>query len=653
MAKKAQKKPAAEITVANPAASVKEEKKPVAEKAKETAVKVAEKVGVVVEKAEKKAEEVATKAQEKVVEVVKKVEEKTAPVAEKIKEKKAEKAVKPVKPVKSEKAEKAEKAVKEAVKKVADAAEKAVDTVAKAAEKVAEKAEESKVAEKVAKVVKTAEAKVDKPVAAKAEKPAVPEEKKYRKKVLFVAAEALPYVKTGGLGDVAAALPKALLKEDYDVRVVLPLYFNIPDKFRTTMQYLGCCYVSLAWRYQYCGVFTQKYDGVTYYFIDNEYYFKRNGIYGHYDDAERFAFFSKAVLEALPIMDFTPDIIHCHDWHTGLTPVYLDVYYRNSPYCKSARTVFTIHNIQFQGKYGTEICDDILGLPADKKSLVLYQNCVNFMKGAIECSNKVTTVSPTYAEEILNSYYSFGLQDILGARKYKLSGIINGIDVDTNDPATDKALFKNYDKTTVADKAANKKGLQQMLNLDQNPNVPVIGMVTRLTEQKGMELIANVFEAILSKGVQMVVLGSGDWKYESLLKDMQKRFPDKLRAVLGFSGDLASKIYAGADIFLMPSKFEPCGLSQMISMRYGTIPIVRETGGLKDTVVPYNGATGEGTGFTFYSYNAHDMLYAIERAVGLYYDYKDDWKKLVQNAMSQDFSWNNICKQYIALYENL
>ena len=645
MAKKAQKKPATEKSVATSAAPAKEEKKTVADKAEETAVKVAAKVEAAVEKAEKQAEKVATKAEEKVAEVVKKVEKKIAPTADKIKEKKTSKAKKPTK---SDKV-----TVGEAVKKVADAVEKAVDTVAKAAEKVAKKAEESKVAEKAAAVVNAAEAKVDKPAEAKVEKPAAPAEKKYKKKVLFVAAEALPYVKTGGLGDVAAALPKALIKEDYDVRVVLPLYFNIPDKFRTTMQYLGCCYVSLAWRYQYCGVFTQKYDGVTYYFIDNEYYFKRNGIYGHYDDAERFAFFSKAVLEALPIMDFTPDIIHCHDWHTGLTPVYLDVYYRNSPYCKSARTVFTIHNIQFQGKYGADICDDILGLPADKKSLVLYQNCVNYMKGAIECSNKVTTVSPTYAEEILNSYFSFGLQDILGARKYKLSGIINGIDVETNDPATDKALFKNYTKDTVADKAANKKGLQQMLNLDQNPDVPVIGMVTRLTEQKGMELIANVFEAILSKGVQMVVLGSGDWKYESLLKDMQKRFPDKLRAVLGFSGDLASKIYAGADIFLMPSKFEPCGLSQMISMRYGTIPVVRETGGLKDTVVPYNGATGEGTGFTFYSYNAHDMLYAIERAVGLYYDYKDDWKKLVQNAMSQDFSWNNICKQYIALYENL
>lgn len=605
MAKKAQtKKPAAPAEEKTVVAAPAEEKKPAAEKAEKAVKAVAEKT----KKVEKTVVETVEKAQGKPVDTVKKVEKK------------------------------AEKVQKSAMK----AQEKVKDAVKEAAVKTAEKVE--KVVEKAEAVAKKAEAEK------KTEKEPAPA---YKKKVLFVAAEALPYVKTGGLGDVAAALPKALLKEGYDVRVVLPLYFNIPDKFRTTMQYLGCCYVSLAWRYQYCGVFTQKYDGVTYYFIDNEYYFKRNGIYGHYDDAERFAFFSKAVLEALPIMDFTPDVIHCHDWHTGLTPVYLDVYYRNSPYCKNARTVFTIHNIQFQGKYGGEICDDILGLPADKKSLVMYQNCVNFMKGAIECSNKVTTVSPTYAGEILNSYYSFGLQDILGARKYKLSGIINGIDVDINNPSTDKALFKNYDKNTVADKAANKKGLQQMLNLNQNPNVPIIGMVTRLTEQKGMELIANVFEDILSKGIQMVVLGSGDWKYESLLKDMQKRFPDKLRAVLGFSGDLASKIYAGADIFLMPSKFEPCGLSQMISMRYGTIPIVRETGGLKDTVVPYNGTTKQGTGFTFYSYNAHDMLYAIERAVGLYYDYKDDWKQLVQNAMSQDFSWNNICKQYVALYQNL
>lgn len=644
MAKKAQTKKPAEVKE-KAVAPVKSEEKPVVEKAKAVVAEVAAKVETAFEKVEKKAEEVAAKVEEKVVKVAEKAKEKAAPAVKKAAEKKAAKADKPVK--KSETLQKAETAVKETAAKVAEKVEKAVAAVEKKAEETAVTIEKTKAVEKVEKAVKAAEVKIE-----NAEKKAEPA-KQYKKKILFVAAEALPYVKTGGLGDVAAALPKALVKEEYDVRVVMPLYFNIPDKFRTTMQYLGCCYVSLAWRYQYCGVFTQKYDGVTYYFLDNEYYFKRNGIYGHYDDAERFAFFSKAALEALPIMDFTPDIIHCHDWHTGLTPVYLDVYYRNSPNCKNARTVFTIHNIQFQGKYGNEICDDILGLPADKKSLVQYQNCVNFMKGAIECSNKVTTVSPTYAGEILNSYYSFGLQDILGARKYKLSGIINGIDVDINNPATDKALFKNYDKNSVEGKAANKKGLQEMLNLNQNPNIPVIGMVTRLTEQKGMELIANVFEEILSKGLQMVVLGSGDWKYESMLKDMQKRFPDKLRAVLGFSGDLASKIYAGSDIFLMPSKFEPCGLSQMISMRYGTIPIVRETGGLKDTVAPYNGATKQGTGFTFYSYNAHDMLYAIERAVGLYYDYKEDWKQLVQNAMSQDFSWDNICKQYISLYENL
>ena len=487
---------------------------------------------------------------------------------------------------------------------------------------------------------------VNAPVAEQAADPA-------KKKILFVASEAYPYVKTGGLGDVAAALPKALVRKGYDVRVVLPLYFNIPNELRRTMQYLGCCYVSLAWRYQYCGVFTHKYDGVRYYFLDNEYYFKRNGLYGHYDDAERFAFFSKAVLEALPIMDFKPDVIHCNDWQSGLTPVYLDTYYRGSDHCRTSRTVFTIHNIEFQGKYGEDLIGDVLGLPADKRSLVTYQNCANFMKGGIECSNRVTTVSPTYAREILDPYYSFGLQDILNARRYKLSGIINGIDTDHHDPAPDKALCKNFAKNSGGEKYQNKLGLQQLLGLPVKPNVAMIGMVTRLTEQKGMELVKSVFDDILSKGIQMVVLGTGDWKYESMLKDMQRKYPEKLRAIINFSGDMASKIYAAADMFLMPSKFEPCGLSQMISMRYGTAPIVRETGGLKDTVVPYNGVTKEGNGFTFYSYNAHDMLYAIERAVGLYYDYKEDWAKLIRNAMDTDFSWDKISDSYAQLYDNL
>ena len=545
---------------------------------------------------------------------------------------------------KAEKSEpKAEKPEPKAEKPVKEAKPKAKKE-AKPAQKKEEKIVESKPETK------------PEPQAAKVEQPQPApkaEAAPAKKKILFVTSEAAPYVKTGGLGEVAAALPKALVRKGYDVRVVLPLYFNIPGEFRRTMQYLGCCYVSLAWRYQYCGVFTHMYDGVRYYFIDNEYYFKRNGLYGHYDDAERFAYFSRAVLEALPIMDFKPDIIHCNDWQTGLTPVYLDTYYRGSDFCRTSRTVFTIHNIEFQGKYGEDIIGDIVGLPGDRRSLVTYQGCANFMKGGIECANRVTTVSPTYAKEILDPYYSFGLQDILNARRYKLSGIVNGIDNERNDPATDKALFKNYDKTTVSEKYLNKTGLQQLLGLPVKPSVAMIGMVGRLTEQKGLDLIRSVFDDILAKGIQMVVLGTGDWKYESMLKDMQRKYPEKLRAIINFSSDMASKIYAAADMFLMPSKFEPCGLSQMIAMRYGTAPIVRETGGLKDTVVPYNGSTGQGNGFTFYSYNAHDMLYAIERAVGLYYDYKDDWKKLIANAMSADFSWDRISEQYVELYDRL
>ena len=368
---------------------------------------------------------------------------------------------------KAEKSEpKAEKPEPKAEKPVKEAKPKAKKE-AKPAQKKEEKVVESK-----------PEAKPE-PQAAKVEQPQPApkaEAAPAKKKILFVTSEAAPYVKTGGLGEVAAALPKALVRKGYDVRVVLPLYFNIPGEFRRTMQYLGCCYVSLAWRYQYCGVFTHMYDGVRYYFIDNEYYFKRNGLYGHYDDAERFAYFSRAVLEALPIMDFKPDIIHCNDWQTGLTPVYLDTYFRGSDFCRTSRTVFTIHNIEFQGKYGEDIIGDIVGLPGDRRSLVTYQGCANFMKGGIECANRVTTVSPTYAKEILDPYYSFGLQDILNARRYKLSGIVNGIDNERNDPATDKALFKNYDKTTVSEKYLNKTGLQQLLGLPVKPSVAMIGM---------------------------------------------------------------------------------------------------------------------------------------------------------------------------------
>ncbi|MDE5618541.1 MAG: glycogen synthase, partial [Clostridia bacterium] len=334
-----------------------------------------------------------------------------------------------------------------------------------------------------------------------------------RKKILIAASEALPYVKTGGLADVAAALPKALNADGYDCRVIMPLYFDIPDDFKHTMRYLGNVYVPLAWRNQYCGVFTQTYEGVTYYFIDNEFYFKRRGLYGHYDDGERFAFFSKAILESMSVTEFYPDILHANDWHTAMTPVYLDVFYRGIPALQSVKTVFTIHNIQFQGQYGDGIIGDVLGLPADRASLVMYKGCANYMKGAIECSNVVTTVSPTYAGEILDPYYGYEMEDILRLRGYKLHGIVNGIDTDKNNPATDKALFVNYDLEHYSKKAENKVNLQRMLGLPENPDVAMIGMVGRLTEQKGLDLVTTVLEDIMKMPVQLVVLGQGDWRY--------------------------------------------------------------------------------------------------------------------------------------------
>ena len=497
---------------------------------------------------------------------------------------------------------------------------------------------------------KAAEAPKKEEVKAASEKSKAPAAKK---KILFVASEALPFVKTGGLADVAAALPKALNADGYDCRVVLPLYYDIPDDFKHTMRCLGNVYVPLAWRNQYCGVFTQTYEGVTYYFLDNEYYFKRRGLYGHYDDGERFSFFSKAVLESMSVTGFYPDIIHANDWHTALVPVYLDVFYRGIPQLNGVKTIFTIHNIQFQGQYGDSMIGDVLGIPADRASLIMYKGCANFMKGAIECSNIVTTVSPTYAGEILDPYYGYEMEDILRRRSYKLRGIVNGIDTEKNDPAADKALFVNYDLENFGKKVENKLALQRMLGLPENKDTAMIGMVGRLTEQKGLDLVAAVLENIMQLPVQLVILGQGDWRYEETFKRAQNEHTAKLRCVLGFSADLASKIYGASDMFLMPSKFEPCGLSQLIAMRYGSVPIVRETGGLKDTVHPYNHATGEGNGLTFYSYNAYDMLDAVQRAVGLYRDYKGDWAKVVKNGMTGDYSWAATAKKYEEIYENV
>ncbi|MDR1906344.1 MAG: glycogen synthase GlgA [Clostridiales bacterium] len=470
-------------------------------------------------------------------------------------------------------------------------------------------------------------------------------------KILFAASEAGPFIRSGGLGDVAASLPKALKKNGNDIRVILPLYADIDWSLKQKLKYVGSVYVPLSWRRQYCGVFETQCDGVTYYFIDNEYYFKRSGIYGHFDDAERFAFFSKAILESMRVTGFYPDILHANDWQTALTPVFLDVFYRFEEY-KNIRTVFTIHNIEFQGKYGLNIGDDIIGIDKGALKLVEYDRCVNFMKGAIETANAVTTVSETYAKEILDPFYSYALEGILKQRQYKLSGIINGIDTDVYNPTTDKSLKKNFDFLTIDGKSENKKSLLEMICLPYEESRPLIGMVTRLTAQKGMDLVAKVADDILSKNVSLVVLGKGDWKYETMLKDLENNYPNKLKVIIGFSLDVASKIYGGADFLLMPSKFEPCGLSQMIAMRYGTVPIVREAGGLKDTVEAYNFMNETGNGFTFKSYNAYDMLDAINRAFDVYYK-KDEFKKVIKNAMSSDFSWAESARKYEELYRNI
>ena len=471
-------------------------------------------------------------------------------------------------------------------------------------------------------------------------------------KILFATSEAGPFMRTGGLGDVSAALPLALNKEKQDVRVIMPLYEGISASFRQTMRFIGSKVVTLGWRQQYAGVFACEYQGVTYYFIDNEYYFKRYSVYGHYDDGERFAFFSKAVLEVLPMLEFDVEIIHCNDWQTGLIPVMLDAFYRTNDTYKEIKTVITIHNIEFQGSMDRYCISDVFGIPGSHANMVEYNNSANMLKAGIECANKVTTVSETYAEEILNPYYAYGLEHILAKRNYKLSGIVNGIDTVLYNPSKDKALFKNYTASTVvAGKKANKQGLQQMVNLPI-ADKPVIGMVTRLTNQKGLDLITEVIEDILSMDIQMVVLGTGDWKYETALQEISRRYSTKLSVIINFSQDIASKIYAGSDMFLMPSKFEPCGLSQLIAMRYGSIPIVRETGGLKDTVPAFNPAEKTGRGFTFKTYNAYDMLDAIRRAVSVY-ENKEEWNACVKNAMSGDYSWKASAKKYIDLYKGI
>ncbi len=469
-------------------------------------------------------------------------------------------------------------------------------------------------------------------------------------KVLFATGEARPFAASGGLADVSGSLPRALRARLVGCRVVMPLYECIPAQLRADMTFLTSFSVPVSWRRQYCGVFEAKVNGVIYYLLDNQYYFKREGLYGHYDDAERFAFFSRAVLEMLRYIDFKPDVIHANDWQSALIPVYHTLFYgKEEPY-SSIRTLYTIHNIQYQGIYGMEILGDVFGLPEEAREIVQHGDCINLMKAGIETANRVSTVSPTYAEELLDPWFSHGMDSILRLRSWKLSGILNGIDTDNYDPATDPNLYAPYSADDPSGKALNKKALQERLGLPVRDDVPLIGMVSRLASHKGFDLVQYVFEELMQEDVQVVILGSGEWAYETFFRSMYAKYPEKFCFCSGFVPELAQKIYAASDLFLMPSKSEPCGLSQMVACRYGAVPIVRETGGLKDSI--QDCGDGSGNGFTFKTYNADDMLYAIRRGIGAYQN-KADWKLLTDRALRCDFSWGRSANEYIRLYKSL
>lgn len=473
-------------------------------------------------------------------------------------------------------------------------------------------------------------------------------------KVLYAASEAVPFAKTGGLADVAGTLPRELVKLGADIRLIMPKYKAIPQSFVDRMEYIGYVYVDLAWRHQYCAVLKLEYEGVLVYFIDNEYYFDRDGLYGHFDEAEQFAFFSKALLKVLPLIDFKPDIIHCNDWQTGVVSIFLKVHFGLEKFYKDIKTIYTIHNLKYQGIFPKETLGDILGLGWEYYNAdgLEFHDCVNYMKAAIAYSDVITTVSKTYAEEIKHDFFGENLNGIINKRADRLYGIVNGIDYQENNPATDKRIFESFDAESIEGKADNKRMLQQNLGLPQRKDIPIISIVSRLVDQKGFDLIACVFQEMMQLDIQLVVLGTGDRKYEELFGNAAAQYPDKVSANLKYDGILAQRIYAGSDMFLMPSLYEPCGLSQLFSLRYGTVPIVRETGGLNDTIKPYNELTGEGTGFTFPNYNAHEMLDAIRRALG-FYGQKDIWEAIIRNGMKQDFSWNKSAREYMELYNKL
>lgn len=473
--------------------------------------------------------------------------------------------------------------------------------------------------------------------------------------IVFASAECAPFVKTGGLGDVAGSLPAALVRAGAEVIVMVPKYATIKDEYKAQMEHFSDFYVSLGWRNEYCGLEKLEHDGVTYMFIDNERYFARDYPYGFFDDGERFAFFSKAITESLQHLPagFECDILHCNDWQTALAPVFLREFYQGLPLYDRVKTVFSIHNVAFQGQFSDTVMEDILGvahIPAAASQLRCDACSVNYMLGALRYADAITTVSPTYANEIQTPEFGEGLDGVLRERSYALQGILNGIDVAGFDPATDKRIAANYTVEDRSGKAVCKAKLQEELGLEVRDDRPLMVMVTRLTRQKGMDLVMYALDRILSGGVQVAVLGTGDRDYEDGLRYFQDKYPGTMAARIEFDPALSQRMYAAADMFLMPSKFEPCGLSQIIAMRYGTLPIVRETGGLKDTVIPYNEFTGEGTGFSFSNFNGDEMGDAVFRAARLFWDNRDAWNQLVTQAMSQDFSWTRSADKYLDLY---
>ncbi|MDD2396358.1 MAG: glycogen/starch synthase [Tissierellia bacterium] len=470
-------------------------------------------------------------------------------------------------------------------------------------------------------------------------------------KVLYVASEAAPFMATGGLGEVAGSLPKALAekyKNKIDIRIILPLYQGIVD--RSEFEFIGKTSVPLAWRQQYCGIYKTTLNDITYYFIDNEYYFKRSECYGHFDDAERFAFFSKAILYILPMIKFMPNIIHANDWQTSLVPIYLATKYFGYEGYRDIKSIITIHNIEYQGVFDLAISEDVFDLHGKEKGIIEFKGAINLLKGSLETADIISTVSESYSKEIYDDYYAHGLAEIIQKNSYKIRGILNGIDTEKYNPEDDEEIFENYSAESIQKKNLNKKNLQSLSGLPQDKDVPVIGIISRLVKHKGFDLIQSSIEEILKEKVQFIILGKGDRGYELYFKYLQESYHDKIFVRIGFDSDFAKKIYSGADLFLMPSISEPCGIAQMISSRYGTVPIVRETGGLKDSIK--DASLGKGNGFTFSEQTPQALCEAVKRALKVF-ENKEDWEKLVETVMKVDFSWRKSAEKYFDMYSSL